>query len=201
MKQLKIAYFNQLGRKELDQAKAKFEQKNPDVEVKLIGTGYDDAFEKLADGEADLVIADERDEKKDFEKENLAQVGVMAVLPKSSYQNGIQMVDKLDLTDMTCFIVAEPEEEVAELHLLKDLYQVNSPFIASNSVEEAVLLVASGSGYFLINEIAANLIKNDSLQKLFLTDNGKPMRQTIVAFYAKADPAAKQFSDILQKEY
>lgn len=201
MKQLKIAYFNQLGRKELDQAKAKFEQKNSDVEVKLVGTGYDDAFEKLADGEADLVIADERDEKKDFKKENLAQVGVMAVLPKGSYQNGIQMVDKLDLSDMTCFIVAKPEEEVAELHLLKDLYQVNSPFIASNSVEEAALLVASGSGYFLINEIAANLIKNDSLQKLFLTDNGKPMRQTIVAFYAKADPAAKQFSDILQKEY
>ncbi|WP_438449873.1 LysR family transcriptional regulator substrate-binding protein [Lactobacillus kitasatonis] len=201
MKQLKIAYFNQLGRKELDQAKAKFEQKNSDVEVKLIGTGYDDAFEKLADGEADLVIADERDEKKDFEKENLAQIGVMAVLPKGSYQNGIQMVDKSDLSDMTCFIVAKPEEEVAELHLLKDLYQVNSPFITSNSVEEAALLVASGSGYFLINEIAANLIKNDSLQKLFLTDNGKPMRQTIVAFYAKADPAAKQFSDILQKEY
>lgn len=125
----------------------------------------------------------------------------MAVLPKGSYQNGIQMVDKLDLSDMTCFIVAKPEEEVAELHLLKDLYQVNSPFIASNSVEEAALLVASGSGYFLINEIAANLIKNDSLQKLFLTDNGKPMRQTIVAFYAKADPAVKQFSDILQKEY
>lgn len=201
MKQLKIAYFNQLGRKKLDQAKAKFEQKNSDVEVKLIGTGYDDAFEKLADGEADLVIADERDEKKDFEKESLAQVGVMAVLPKGSYQNGIQMVDKSDLSDMTCFIVAKPEEEVAELHLLKDLYQVNSPFIASNSVEEASLLVASGSGYFLINEIAANLIKNDSLQKLFLTDNGKPMRQMIVAFYAKADPAAKQFSDIVQKEY
>ena len=201
MKQLKIAYFNQLGRKKLDQAKAKFEQKNSDVEVKLIGTGYDDAFEKLADGEADLVIADERDEKKDFEKENLAQIGVMAVLPKGSYQNGIQMVDKSDLSDMTCFIVAKPEEEVAELHLLKDLYQVNSPFIASNSVGEAALLVASGSGYFLINEIAANLIKNDSLQKFFLPDNGNRMRHTIVAFYANADPAAKQFSDILQKEY
>lgn len=201
MKQLKIAYFNQLGRKELDQAKAKFEQNNPDVEVKLIGTGYDDAFEKLADGEADLVIADERDEKKVFEKENLAQVGVMAVLPKCSYQNGIQMVDKSDLSDMTCFIVAKPEEEVAELHLLKDLYQVNSPFIASNSVEEAALLVASGSGYFLINEIAADLLKNDSLQKLFLTDNGAPMRQTIAAFYAEKNPTIAKFNEILKIEY
>lgn len=46
MKQLKIAYFNQLGRKELDQAKTKFEEEYPDTEVKLISTGYDEAFER-----------------------------------------------------------------------------------------------------------------------------------------------------------
>ena len=193
MKQLKIAYFNQLGRRELDQAKTKFEEEYPDTEVKLI--------EKMADGEADLVIADKRDEKDDLEREDLAQVGVMAILPKGSYQSGIQMVDKADLSDMTCFIVAKPEEEVAELHLFKDLYQVKSPFIASNSVEEAALLVASGSGYFLINEIAADLLKNDSLQKLFLTDNGAPMRQTIAAFYAEKNQTIAKFNEILKKEY
>ncbi len=63
MKQLKIAYFNQLGRRELDQAKTKFEEEYPDTEVKLISTGYDEAFEKMADGEADLVIADKRDKR------------------------------------------------------------------------------------------------------------------------------------------
>ena len=89
MKQLKIAYFNQLGRRELDQAKTKFEEEYPDTEVKLISTGYDEAFEKIADGEADLVIADKRDEKDDLEREDLAQVGVMAILPKGSYQSGI----------------------------------------------------------------------------------------------------------------
>ncbi|MCT3614602.1 transcriptional regulator, partial [Lactobacillus acidophilus] len=31
MEQLKIAYFNQLGRKELDQAKIKFEQIYPNI--------------------------------------------------------------------------------------------------------------------------------------------------------------------------
>lgn len=151
MEQLKVAYFNQLGRKELDQAKSEFEQ-DTGVNVKLIGAGYDEAFEKLADHEVDLVIADKRDEDHDFKQEDLVQVGVMAILPKGSYQSGIQMVDKSNLTDLTCFIVAKPEEEAAELHLYKDLYQIKSPFIASNSVEEAALLVASGSGYFLITE-------------------------------------------------
>lgn len=201
MEQLKIAYFNQLGRKELDQAKAKFEQENPDVQVKLIATGYDEAFEKLSDGEVNLVIADRRDNNDDFAREDLTQVGVMAIVQKGSYQSGIQMVDKSDLSDLTCFIVAKPEEEVAELHLFKDLYQIKTPFIASNSVEEAALLVASGSGYFLINEIAANLIKNDSLQKLFLMNNDKMMRQIISAFYTKENPIIKKFNEVLKKEY
>ncbi|WP_308554784.1 LysR family transcriptional regulator substrate-binding protein [uncultured Lactobacillus sp.] len=200
MEQLKVAYFNQLGRKELDQAKSEFEQ-DTGVNVKLIGAGYDEAFEKLADHEVDLVIADKRDEDHDFKQEDLVQVGVMAILPKGSYQSGIQMVDKSNLTDLTCFIVAKPEEEAAELHLYKDLYQIKSPFIASNSVEEAALLVASGSGYFLINEIAANLIKNDSLQRLFLMDNDKMMRQTISAFYNEDNPFIEKFIEILKKEY
>lgn len=200
MEQLKVAYFNQLGRKELDQAKSEFEQ-DTGVNVKLIGAGYDEAFEKLADHEVDLVIADKRDEDHDFKQEDLVQVGVMAILPKGSYQSGIQMVDKSNLTDLTCFIVAKPEEEAAELHLYKDLYQIKSPFIASNSVEEAALLVASGSGYFLINEIAANLIKNDSLQRLFLMDNDKMMRQTIIAFYNEDNPFIEKFIEILKKEY
>lgn len=44
MEQLKIAYFNQLVRKELDQAKIKFEQIYTNIKVKLISTGHDQAF-------------------------------------------------------------------------------------------------------------------------------------------------------------
>lgn len=201
MEQLKVAYFNQLGRKELDQAKIKFEQLYPNVKVKLLSTGHDQAFEKLADGDVDLVINDCRDEKDDFIKDDLTQVGVMAVTQKGSYPSGVQMVDKDDLSDLTCFIVAKPEEEMAELHLMKDLYEIKSPFIASNSVEEAALLVASGSGYFLINELAANLIKNDSLQRLFLMDQNQVMRQTIAAFYVKNTPYISKFVEVLKTEY
>ena len=54
------------------------------AEVKLISTGYDEAFEKMADGEADLVIADKRDEKDDLEREDLAD------MPEIAKGNGIK---------------------------------------------------------------------------------------------------------------
>lgn len=201
MNQLRIAYFDQLGRRELDKATEIFEEKHPDCHVKLVGAGHDEIWDKLSNHEIDLAINDWRDEENNFSAETISQSGLMAILQKGSYSDGIQMIEKSELSDLTCFIVANPEEEAAELHLFKDLYQIKSPFIASNSVEEAALLVASGSGYFLLNENTAKLIRNDSLQQLFLLDGGKQMRQKIAAFYREENPIISDFIEILKTEY
>ncbi|MBW8013497.1 transcriptional regulator [Lactobacillus helveticus] len=201
MKKLRIAYFNQLGRRQLDRIVDQFKQKHSDVEIELIGMGHDEAFDKLAKNEVDLTISDLRDDQLDFKKEILGQEAVMAILQKGSYLSGVQMINKDDLADLTCFIVAKPEEEAAELHLFKDIYQIRSPFIASNSVEEAALLVASGSGYFLMNEATASLISNDTLQRLFLLSNGQQMWQKIAAFYTNEDAVIKDFILLAKKVY
>ena len=49
MKTLKIAYFNQLGRKDLDRVVDQFTQKYPDIKISLIGMGHDEVFDKLAE--------------------------------------------------------------------------------------------------------------------------------------------------------
>lgn len=201
MKTLKIAYFNQLGRKDLDRVVDQFTQKYPDIKISLIGMGHDEVFDKLAEQDVDLAINDLRDEQVDFNSQILGQKAVMAILQKGSYPSGIQMINKDDLVNLTCFIVAKPEEEAAELHLFKDIYQIQSPFIASNSVEEAALLVASGSGYFLMNEATAGLISNDTLQQLFLLSNGQQMWQKIAAFYTNEDAKIKDFISLVQKVY
>ena len=106
MTELKIAYFDQLGRKELDQAVQHFVLKHPNVDVKLLATSHDGAFAKLNEDEADIAINDLRDENLNFDETELTQAGVMAILPKEMYPNGIQMIEKDELNDMTCFIVA-----------------------------------------------------------------------------------------------
>ncbi|WP_236658573.1 LysR substrate-binding domain-containing protein, partial [Lactobacillus helveticus] len=63
MKKLRIAYFNQLGRRQLDRIVDQFKQKNSDVEIELIGMGHDEAFDKLAKNEVDLAISDLRDDQ------------------------------------------------------------------------------------------------------------------------------------------
>lgn len=92
MKTLKIAYFNQLGRKDLDRVVDQFTQKYPDIKISLIGMGHDEVFDKLAEQDVDLAINDLRDEQVDFNSQILGQKAVMAILQKGSYPSGIQMI-------------------------------------------------------------------------------------------------------------
>ena len=66
------------------------------------------------------------------------------------------------------------------------------------SLEEAVWNAPSGSQQDspVPNERIWHL-----LQKLFLKDNGAPMRQTIAAFYAEKNQTIAKFNEILKKEY
>ena len=51
----------------------------------------------------------------------------------------------------------------------KDILKIKSPFIAVENVNEASLMAESGSGFFIMNELTANLLKNkDKLQQLFV---------------------------------
>ena len=81
------------------------------------------------------------------------------------------------------------------------LGKIGSQFIASNSVEEAVLLVASGSGYFILNENTARLINTADLQPLFLLDHGQLIKQKIMAFYKSNSALSSEFIKLLQQEY
>lgn len=199
MKQLKVAYFNQLGRKDLDKVKKDFERKHPDVKVELVGTGYDEAINQVREHKADLAVVDLREKEAELKSALVGQKAIVAMMQKGSYPSGIQMIEKSDLSDLTCFIVAKPEEEAAELHLFKDIYQLPSPFIASNSVEEAALLVASGSGYFLMNEVTAAMLRNDSLQKLFLLDHGQQMWQKIMVYFIEDSKLIQEFVELLKE--
>ncbi len=201
MNTLKIAYFDKLGVKELKQAKINFENKHLNWQVILQSSSHEDAFAKLRQGQVDLAINDWRHEEDNFLKDHLADRSLMAVMQKGTYQTGVQMIEKDELADLTCFLICSPKEEIEELHLHKDLWQIKSPFIAVGNFDEAGVLISSGSGYFIMNEETASLLSNDTLQKLFLLDHGQQMKQSYYAFYRKDDKIVSNFIAEIEKEY
>lgn len=201
MVEIKVAYLKQLGNRELQQAKKIFAQKQPECEIKLVGTNYQTAFTLLKKGQVDLVIADGREKRHELYQKRLAVPGVMAILQKGTYPAGTQMIDKDKLRDLTCFLICSPQEEKEELNLQQKIWQLKSPFMAVNDFDEASVLIAGGSGYFIMNELTAKLISNDTLQKLFLLNHGKQIKQEYYAFWQKKQKVIQYLVRILQKEY
>lgn len=201
MVKIRIAYVKQLGNKELKQAKKIFAQKEPTCLIELIGTGYKRAFTLLQNRQADLVIADARRQGNSLQKELLASPGLVAVLQKGTYPAGMQMIDKDELRDLTCFLICDPGQEKEELELQQKIWQLKSPFMAVNDFDEASVLIAGGSGFFVMNELTARLISNDTLQKLFLLAHGQQMKQRYYAFWRRNQKFLRYFIDILKNEY
>lgn len=201
MKTLTVAYFDKLGVQEIQAAKNNLVKNYPDLQVTLKSMSHDQAFDALKENEVDIAINDLRDEKNNLQKIKLTERGLIAVLQKGTYQAGLQMIEKDELRDLICFLICSPNEEAEELHLHKDLWQIHSPFIAVNNFDEAGVLISSGSGYFIMNEGTATLISNDMLQKLFLLNDGRQMKQSYYAFYQKNNALIDDFIKCLQTEY
>lgn len=203
MRELKLAYFDKLGQRPIIAAKKEFEKSHPDYHLSLEACSHEQAFLKLQRQEADVVLNDLRPQEAEvnFKKEKLADLGLMAILQKESYPTGVQVIEKDQLKDLNCFLVCSPAEEKEELHLHRDMWHVKSHLIAVGNADEAGVLVSSGSGYFIMNELAAKLISNDTLQKLFLLDHGQQMQQHYYLFWRRDMTILHDLITILKKEF
>lgn len=201
MHKLRVAYFNKLGLKEIEQAKQQFLRQYPNLEVKLISTGHQRAFALLQADKVDLAVNDWRADSVSFHQCHLATYGLMAVLQKGTYPIGVQTIAEDQLRDMTCFLICSPAEENEEKSRYHDYWHLSSPTMAVTNVDEASVLVSSGSGYFISNEKNVRLLNNDTLQHLFLLNHGRQMTTEYRLFWQKERPLLSSFITLLKQIY
>lgn len=197
MKEINIGYFKYFGNKEINKIKKKFEEENAGYLLNLHALSHDYLYHELNEKKILLALTDPRDD--DLAKYQVYPVisaGIMAILQKGNFMSGQQTIELNDLSKIPDILIAKTDDEQSELHFHKDILKIKSPFIAVENVNEASLMAESGSGFFIMNELTANLLKNkDKLQQLFLLKNGKQLRQDYVLLHQKDE----QQNQVLQK--
>lgn len=188
MKELKVGYFKNFGNNEFCKAGQYLSQNNI-CAIKLIPLPLKDLSYALLNKEIDVAITDPRDQKfNEFKNQKITDAGLVVLLQAGNFIKGLTTIDKAQLTNIPNIIVAKSEDEKDELNYHKNLLKIGSPFIAVDNFNEAALMAQSGSGYFLMNEWTAPLIKGSDLQRLFLLDHGKQLKQTYLALYRQENP-------------
>ena len=124
----------------------------------------------------------------------------MLVLVQAGNFNKYQQTIELDdLKNVPCIMVASVADEKSEYHYLKDILQVDSDLLAVETLGEGILMVESGSGYLIMNEMTASHVDDDQVQKLFLLRDGKQLREKYVLLAKPDDSQVTKFSEMLRE--
>ncbi|MDE6546496.1 MAG: hypothetical protein K2L65_01650 [Lactobacillus sp.] len=197
---MKIGYLKNLGRHELEQAAAKWQTVHENEEVILEPINYDEIETKIQDGEVDAVLVNARNTiYQTLKSYSVGDIALLALVQAGNFNKYQQTVELNELRNIPCIMVATVAEEKSEYHYLKDILRIENDLIAVETLGEAILMVESGSGYLIMNEITASHINDDQLQKLFLLRDGKQMREKYVLLAKPEKSQVAEFSKILKE--
>lgn len=197
---MKIGYLKNLGRHELEQAATKWQTVHENEEVILEPINYDEIETKIQDGEVDAVLVNARNTiYQTLESYSVGDISLLALVQAGNFNKYQQTVELNELGNMPCIMVATIAEEKSEYHYLKDVLKIKNDLIAVETLGEAILMVESGSGYLIMNEMTASHVDDDQVQKLFLLRDGKQMREKYVLLARPDDSRVAEFSKILKE--
>lgn len=195
---MKIGYLKNLGRHELEQAAKKWQALHENEKVELEPVGFDEIETKIQDGEVDAVLVNSRNTiYRTLASYAVSDIALLALVQASNFNKYQQTIELDDLKNVPCIMVASVADEKSEYHYLKNILQVDSDLLAVETLGEAILMVESGSGYLIMNEMTASHVDDDQVQKLFLLRKGKQLREKYVLLAKPDDSQVAEFSKIL----
>ena len=197
---MKIGYLKNLGRHELEQAAKKWQALHENEKVELEPVGFDEIETKIQDGEVDAVLVNSRNTiYRTLASYAVSDIALLALVQASNFNKYQQTIELDDLKNVPCIMVASVADEKSEYHYLKNILQVDSDLLAVETLGEAILMVESGSGYLIMNEMTASHVDDDQVQKLFLLRKGKQLREKYVLLAKPDDSQVAEFTKILRE--
>ena len=196
---MKIGYLKNLGKHELEQAATKWQDLHANEEVTLEPIVYDEIEAKIQNGEVDAVLVNSRNDiYRSLQSYPVGKVALVGLVQAGNFNKYQQTVELNELKNMPCIMVSSVDEEKSEYHYLKDVLKLKNDLLGVETLGEAILMVESGSGYLIMNEMTASYVDDDQIQELFLLRDGTQMREKYVLLAKPDDEKIAEFSEILK---
>ncbi len=201
---LRIGYTKGYGGVEFQAAVAEFTAKYPDIPIDMKNGNHEDLYEWLRSDQVDLVLNDQR---RAFSDEYVNTVlKVIDCHIEISARNPIvdlQYVNVCDLRHTPCILVASKDQRENEQSYYEEIYGIESKFLFAENLEEARLMVVSGKGFLPIEGGEAPVQFAETIARLPLCRNGKPICRNYCAFW-KVDNSGyyiEEFAEILKEKF
>ena len=201
---LRIGYIKGYGGAEFQRAVAEFTAKYPNIPIDMKNGNHEDLYKLLRSNQVDLVLNDQR---RAFSDEYVNTVlTVINCHIEISVRNPIadsEYVNVSDLRNIPCILIASKEQQENERSYYHEIYGIESKFIFAENLEEARLMVVSGKGFLPIEGGEAPAQFAETIARLPLCRNGKPISRNYCAF-RKVDNSGyyiEEFAEILKAQF
>lgn len=176
-----LSYLNGSGTGALYQTIGQFKKQHPGVQLKVEAGGYDEVASLLKRDKTDLVFGPQHGlDIEGYEKMFLGELPCYAELSVVYPQSAAPGLELGELNELPCIVVALPKQQEAECEFYRRILGVTGSFLFAQSAEEARLMAAAGSGYWLTeNECAAS----GSVKAVPLFKNGKRLAKKYYLFW------------------
>lgn len=201
---LRIGYLKGYGGAEFQRAVAEFAAKHPGIPMNMQSGNHEDLYELLRTEQVDLVLNDQR---RAFSDEYVNSVlTVIGCHIEISTRNPIANLDCVNVSDLRhtpCILVASKEQQENEQSYYHEIYGIEGTFLFAENLDEARLMVVSSKGYLPIEGGTPPTQFAETITRLPLCRNGKPIHRNYCAFW-KADNGGyyiEEFAEILKEQF
>lgn len=200
---LDIGYLSSYYGYELQNAVVEFSRIYPEVVVRIFKGSHEELFRALKDGQANIVMSDQRRAFSDeYENYILAQGPAYVDVSQNSPLAQKEYLTTDEVSSTPCILVAEREEEENERRFYEDTLGIGREYLFAASRDEARLMAMGGRGYMLVESVR-DTTEPPLVRREVRRADGSAIVRTYCAFWQKkrTNYYIEEFADILRKQF
>ena len=200
---ISIGYLRHYSGQELKKTIAEFNEKYPEIFIKLFTGTHEELYDFLRTGKVDLVISDLRRTPSDqYVNFFLAEKNFYAELPAKNPLAQLEKLTAEDLKNTPIILIAPASERHGEEIFFREYLGVKSDFLFAETLEEAHLMVVSNRGYLPV-EFETAPKNSDLVNYVPMLFQDKPIVRKYFAFWKieSSRPIVENFAEILKSHF
>lgn len=201
---LKIGYLRSYNSKEVQLALEDFSVKYPCVSVQLMYGNHEELFNLIRNGEADLVLNDQRRAFSDeYVNLILATNSMYIEISQRNTISALSSVTTQELKNIPCILVASKDQQTIEQEYYQTVIGLQGEFVYAENLEEARLRIISGQGFMPVEGNAQPVNFGTSICRIPLLRGNRQITRNYCLFCKKDNSGyyIEEFADILKSKF
>ena len=201
---LRLGILKSYSGNEFQNVIAEFSAKNSDVSVEVTHGNHDELYDKLRNGETDIVLNDQRRAFSDEYKNIILDEQEYCI--KISSKNPLAELESVDISDLKnipCIVFSSKEQQETERKFYADDIGFGSEIIFVENIEDARMLLIQGKGFMPVEGSDRYVQLGNVTKKLKLTRNDNPIIRRYCAFIKADNPLkhTEEFVELLKEQF